>query len=142
MSAKSPKRQHGRSAVNKLDACKPQDATMQAELESSLSEALADSSTDEWPIFKKTVFATTAGYRKSHQKDWFDDQDGSASHLLDEMHNTHLSWINDKSNASKRAAYTSARRATQRSLRQMKERWWLNKAVELQQAADKRDMKA
>jgi len=97
---------------------------MQAELQSSLSEALADSSTDEWPIFKKTVFATAAeviGYRKSLHKDWFDDQDGPASHLLDEMHDTHLSWINDKSNASKRAAYTSARSAAQRSLRQMKE---------------------
>jgi len=47
MSAKSPKRQHGRSAVKKLDVCKLQDATMQAKLQSSLSEALADSSTDE-----------------------------------------------------------------------------------------------
>ena len=84
MSAKSPKRQHGRSAVKKLDVCKLQDVTMQVELQSSLSEALADSSTDEWPIFKKTVFATTAkviGYQKSHHKDWFDDQDGSARHL-------------------------------------------------------------
>ena len=116
---------------------------MQAQLQSSLSEALADSSTE--PIFKKTAFATAdkvIGYRKSHHKDWFDDQDGSAIHLLDEMHDTHLSWINDKSNASKTAAHTSARSAAQRSLRQMKEQWWLNKAVELQQAADKRDMKA
>ena len=48
------------------------------------------------------------------------------------MHDTHLSWINDKSNASKRAAYTSARSAAQRGLRQMKKQWWLNKAVELQ----------
>ena len=72
---------------------------MQVELQSSLSQALADSSTDEWPIFKETVFATAAkviGYRKSHHKDWFDDQDGSASHLLDEMHDTHLSTVMDK----------------------------------------------
>jgi len=48
------------------------------------------------------------------------------------MHDTHLSWINDKSNASKRAAYTSARSAAQRGLRQMKKQWWLNEAVELQ----------
>jgi len=53
-----------------------------------------------------------------------------------------MSWISDKSNASKRVAYTSARSAAQRSLRQMKEQWWLNKAVELQQAADRRDIKA
>jgi len=58
------------------------------------------------------------------------------------MHDTHLSWINDKSNASKTAAHTSARSAAQRSLRQIKEQWWLNKAVELQQAADRRYLEA
>jgi len=48
---------------------------------------------------QENCYATTAeviGYRKSHHKDWFDDQDGSASHLLDEMYDTHLSTVMDK----------------------------------------------
>ena len=51
------------------------------------------------PYSRKLCYATTAeviGYRKSHHKDWFDDQDGSASHLLDEMYDTHLSTVMDK----------------------------------------------
>ena len=53
MSAKSPKRQHGRSVVKKLDICKLQDATMQAELQSSLSEALADILQTNGPYSRK-----------------------------------------------------------------------------------------
>ena len=57
------------------------------------------------------------------------------------MHAMHLAWINDKSNSTKKSAYISARSAAQRTLRQMKNEWWANKAQKLQQAADQRDMK-
>jgi len=58
------------------------------------------------------------------------------------MHATHLAWISDKGNSSKKSAYTRAHCAAQRRLRQMKNEWWAKKAQELQQAADQRDMKA
>jgi len=60
-------------------------------------------------------------YRKKHHKDWFDEQDSEARSLLDDMHEKHLIWMNDKSNSAKKSAYIQARGAAQRRLRQMKE---------------------
>ena len=81
----------------------------------------------QWPQFKSAVFdsaATVIGFSKSRHHDWFDDQDAEACQLSDTMHAMHLAWVNDKSNSSKKSAYTRARSATQRRLRQMKnERW-------------------
>ena len=57
------------------------------------------------------------------------------------MHAMHLAWINDKSNSSKKSAYTRARGTAQKRLRQMKNEWWASKAQELQHAVDRRDMK-
>jgi len=86
--------------------------------------------------------ATVIGFSKSLHHDWFDDQDAEARQLLDTMHATHLAWISDKSNSSKKSAYTRAHGAAQRRLREVKNEWWAKKAQELQQAADRRDMKA
>jgi len=72
---------------------------------------------------------------------WFDEQDLAARALLDAMYSTHLKWINDKSNAAKKSAYTRAKQRAQVKLRGMKERWWVAKAEELQSAADRHDMK-
>ena len=71
-----------------------------------------------------------------------EDQDAEARQLLDTLHASHLAWINDKGNSSKKSAYTRARSIAQRRLREMKNQWWANKAQDLQQAADRRDMKA
>jgi len=93
----------------------------------------------EWPQFKSAVFdsaATVIGFSKSLHHDWFDDQVAEARQLLDTVHATHLAWISDKNNSSKKSAYT------QRRLRQMNNEWWAKKAQELQQAADRGDMKA
>ena len=94
----------------------------------------------EWPQFKSAIFnsaATVIGCSKSRHHNWFDDQDAEARQLLDTMHATHLAWINDKSNSSKKSAYTRARGAAQRRLREVKNEWWAKKAQELQQAADR-----
>jgi len=73
--------------------------------------------------------------RKRH-KDWFDENDFAARKTLDDMYAKHLAWINDKSSASKKAAYIQTRIAAQQRSRQIKENWWTIKAKELQEAAD------
>jgi len=71
---------------------------------------------------------STTIHSKSRHHDWFDDQDAKACQLLDTMHATHFACINDKSNSSKKPAYTRACSAAQRRLRQMKNEWWAKKA--------------
>jgi len=47
--------------------------------------------------------------------------------------------MRDKNCSVKKMAYTQARQKAQLRLREMKNRWWSNKAVELQAAADRHD---
>ena len=82
------------------------------------------------------------GHRRTRHQDWFDDQDVEAHRLLDELHDAHLVWINDKSNTKKKSTYVTARSTVQKKLRKMKEGWWARKANELQEAADRNDTRA
>lgn len=145
LTAKPVKRVHRAARIKKLDVAKLKDTATRHSLQQRLDEALASDDSDEWPQFKQAVHDTVVeviGYRRTRHQDWFDDQDVEAHRLLDEMHDAHLVWINDKSNTTKKVTYNTARSVAQRKLRQMKEEWWARKANELQEAADRNDMKA
>ena len=67
-------------------------------MQNELADALATEDSDDWPEFKTTVFETAAkviGFRKSHHKDWYDDQDIAAQSLIKDMHEKHLAYINN-----------------------------------------------
>ena len=82
------------------------------------------------------------GHTKHKHRDWFDDQDPDIRVLLDNMHEKHLDWINNKNDMGKKSVYCRAKNGVQYRLRQMKDCWWQNKASELQAAGDKHDMKS
>jgi len=56
------------------------------------------------------------------------------------MYSTHLAWIKDKNCMAKKSAYTRAKQKAQSMLHEMKSRRWINKAAELQEAADQHDL--
>ena len=58
------------------------------------------------------------------------------------MYSTHLAWIKDKNCMAKKSAYTRAKQKAQSMLHEMKSRRWINKAAELQEAADQHDLKS
>jgi len=139
------KRRHRAARLKKLDVAKLKDEDICAEFQGELDQALASDDTDHWHSFKPAVYDAAAkviGFRRKRHKDWFDDQDIEACRLLDSMHVTHLAWINDKNDSSKKSAYVTARGAAQRKLRQMKDQWWADKALQLQSAADRGDTKS
>ena len=126
------------------DECRQQLQDTLTERLRPLEESHASSSAEEtWNSIKDTTYKAATevlGYTTHKHKDWFDEQDLAARALLDAMYSTHLEWINDKSNAAKKLAYTRAKQSAQVKLREMKERWWVAKAKELQSAADRHDV--
>ena len=84
-------------------------------------------------------FTGYPGFRKTHHKDWFDEQDSEARRLLDDMHEKHLLWMNDKNSSAKKSVYVQECSSAQRKLRQMKETWLSATAL---LAADRHDMKS
>ena len=61
--------------------------------------------------------------------------------MLDDLHRGHLAWMKGKNDNSLKSVYTRVKQRVQIRLRQMKDKWWKNKAAELQDAADSHDMK-
>ena len=93
-------------------------------LQVEFSEALctdthpvADNVDDEWTFVRDSTYraaANTSGFKRHVHRDWFDENDLAATHLLDELHHKHLAWINDRNSADKEASYKQARQMVQR----------------------------
>ena len=76
------------------------------------------SAEQKWSSLKEATYKAASeilGFHTYKYKDWFDDQNTEAQALLDEMHSTHLAWINDKNNTSKKSVYTRDRFQRERS---------------------------
>jgi len=106
----------------KLDVSRLRAEEYQLQIQDTLNAQLAspapesDSAEQQWSTLKETTYKTASevlGFTTAKHKDWFDDQDAEARSLLDDMHSTHLAWINDKTNTCKKSAYTHARSCTQ-----------------------------
>ena len=120
------------------------------ELQDSLTENLKSVVIDDdieksWKLLKESLagtFKEVLGFPKRSGEDWFDESDEKAVELIDEMHKAHNLLMNDKGSKAKKTAYRRTKAAVQKSLRQMKEAWWSNKAQEIQAAADSHNLKA
>ena len=88
-----------------------------------------------------TALQIVGSESRSH-KDWFDENCEEIKQLLEEKRQLHKSCLtNTKCNATKQS-YNNVRRTVQQKLRQMQDTWLSNKADEIQQYADKHDMKS
>lgn len=117
-----------------------------AKMEESLADTIATDDTESfWSDLKTKAYncaSEVLGHAKRKHQDWFDENDTTIQPLLDYMHKAHLDWINDKTSKFKKKSYVVLRQEVQTKLRSMKDNWWLQKAEDLQTAADKHDMKS
>ena len=82
------------------------------------------------------------GFPERKHRDWFDENDPFIKPLLSQLHDLHIKWVEDKHNTAVANAYHTCKQQAQKSLRNMQNTWWRNRATDLQNAADKRDYKA
>jgi len=63
---------------------------------------------EAWQDFKSRVLdasESTLGFVRRKHQDWFDDNDQEIQTPLDQMHQQHTAWINDKNSMSKKSTY-------------------------------------
>ena len=99
---------------------------------------------ESWKSLRDTLYETSAdllGFPKRKHQDWFDENDSETSALIESMHVSHLKYMKDKSNKRTKNQYLSKKRDVQRRLRHLKEKWWREKAQELQKASDTNNTK-
>ena len=143
--------QKKRMRPKRLDTSKLHSADAKALLLTTLQKNLSDvaqhqhgnSVEEHWASFRDAVYGASLeviGLEQRRHQDWFDENDDEIMSLLDEKHKAHVSWLQNKSSASK-AKYENLRSTLQGKLRAMCDKWWQNKATELQSYADTHDMK-
>lgn len=97
-----------------------------------------------WKNVKDVLYKSSAeqlGFLKNKNQDRFNENSTEASKLIDEMHTHYNNYKNDKTSTEK-ICYRKSRRKVQCRLREMKNKWWQDKALQLQLAADQHNMKA
>ena len=99
---------------------------------------------EDWRTLRDVIHNTATnvvGFVKRKHQDWFDENDTEIGLLLDSLHQAHKTWLQEKNSSRKKGIYTKLKADVQKRLRCMKDKWWLEKAVELQEASDRKDMK-
>jgi len=151
---RTAQRKHGQRTVShrRLDVKQLGFTDVTDRFQDALYDALGTATTSsqnlpvyqDWICLRDIVYETASqvlGFKTTKHHDWFDDQDIEAQQMLDDLHGAHLAWMKDKNDNSLKSVYTRVQQRVQTRLRQMKEKWWKNKAAELQDAADSHDMK-
>ncbi|XP_035658037.1 uncharacterized protein LOC118403431 [Branchiostoma floridae] len=144
------RRPQGKKPPRKLNASKLKDAETKQLLVEKLRDKLEAVSLDEqdietgWKNLRDVIHSAaleTLGPTCRNHKDWFDDNCNEIQRLLNEKHRLHRAHLSDTKDISKKDAYTNIRNTVQEKLRQMRDTWLMDKAVEIQGYADKHNLK-
>ena len=147
---RAPRHLRRQRSAKKLDISKLKSAATRGLLSSKLEVAYSaagnsgTNATALWASFKSTtlkVAEDVLGSPDRKHRDWFDENDPLIKPLLDNVHDLHLQAIEDRDNAELADAYRTCKQQVQRSLRNMQNTWWKERAAEMQEAADNRDFK-
>ena len=98
-----------------------------------------------WKTLKDALYEKSTeflGFPKRKNQDWFDESDTEASVLIQQLHQSHLKYINSKNDKKCKQHYLALKSKVQKHLRSMRDSWWETKANELQTAADTNNLKA
>lgn len=103
----------------------------------------AGDATEIWENLRNAIrncAGESIGYRTKNHKDWFDDNQHDIKHLLALLSEARAKYILDKTSGIMKNKYTNLRQTVQAQIRQMKERWWVSRASNIQAAFDSGNM--
>ena len=131
----------------KLNISKMKNHETLDDLKTSLNEKLEASTPgtleETWNEFKTIVYKTSKeklGTIGRKHEDWFDEHSVELEDLLNER-NIARGAILNRSTRQTKGRYRECNRALQQRCRELKNKWWQDKAAHLQELADRNDMK-
>ena len=107
--------------------------------------SISDDVEASWKDLKDVMYETSLGVLglpERKNQDWFDDSNSETSQIIDAMHVAHKKFMGNKNCKVAKNSYLSAKRSAQKHLRALKEKWWNDKANELQAASDSHNTQA
>ena len=146
-----PKRRpQGRKTLKRLNITKLNCASTKQSLETALEGKLRSTTLNNtnietvWTNFRDLIYSTASqilGPATRKHQDWFDDNCVEIKQMLAEKHQLHKRHISNPRSSTVTDSYNSIRRVIQQKLRWMRDSWLNKKADEIQQYADRHDMK-
>ena len=146
-----PKRRpQGMKAPKRLDVGKLNISTIKQSfadtLETRLESLVLENQDVEaaWSTLRDTVYSTAMeclGPVTRKHNDWFDENCKEIMQMLEDKHRAFKAHLDDPNSPSKKDALRNIRSTIQRQLRKMQDSWLSNKATEIQNYADRNDMK-
>jgi hypothetical protein len=116
------------------------------ELKNSLEEIEFDGT---WDTFQDQVFKISSqklGFVKRKNKDWFTENESRINDILKSKKELRKRLLNTSTSSPEYRSlldtYKSLKSQAQRELRALKDHWWHNKSLEVQEAANRKDSKA
>uniref|UniRef100_H3AQM2 Uncharacterized protein n=1 Tax=Latimeria chalumnae TaxID=7897 RepID=H3AQM2_LATCH len=92
-----------------------------------------------WGALKSTIISAsveTLGFSTRKRQDWFDENDREIQELINRKCKAFCAWQNDINSKQKKLHHQRTKAEVQRRIRGMKNRWWEDKAKEIQHLAD------
>ena len=128
----------------KLDTNQLGDPARQEHLQQEIARALGEIKNEEspqkaWETLSSRVYSTaveTLGYTKKRNADWFDENNQVIKLAIDERNRALMAKLSNPTEGNKQKLKL-ARKNLQQNLRIMENDWWLRRAEEMQQMADR-----
>ncbi|XP_046998241.1 craniofacial development protein 2-like [Schistocerca americana] len=98
----------------------------------------------EWTTLKNIIKETAenvVGFSARKRSDWFDDNHGEIQAIINAKRDAYLSLAQDPSCAEKKAHFQELKQKCQSEIRAIKNKWWQQKATELQNLSDARNLR-
>lgn len=76
------------------------------------------------------------GLKTRQHQDWFDENDQEIEQLISNKRLTFIEWQMDITCQAKREAHSRAKAFVQHRVRELKNKWWTEKAHEIQHLAE------
>ena len=101
-------------------------------------------SSEDVAVLRDTVHSSamdSIGPVSRKHQDWFDENDKEIQGLFEEKHPKHKAYLRNTRSVSFKTAYSNICKTVQTMLRDMQDSWLSKKADEIQNFADRKDMK-
>ncbi|XP_046991948.1 uncharacterized protein LOC124598308 [Schistocerca americana] len=106
--------------------------------------ATTDDVEQKWTTLKNIIKETAenvVGCSARKRSDWFDDNHGEIQAIINAKRDAYLSLAQDPSCAEKKAHFLELKQKCQSEIRVIKNKWWQQKATELQNLSDARNLR-
>ena len=141
----APKHRKQQTSRRRFDIGKLKDLDTSNQFKGDLQERLLSKPDDNLSVEEHWTHVKTAltdackeavGFKTKRHQDWFNENDKEIRRLIESKRQAFTDWQNHRHCNVRKAKYHILRADVQREIRNMKDKWWIDKAAEIQGYAD------